>query len=71
MNIIVVSKEEIEAPWRAECKYLQSVILQLETNTKVEVVKEYIKEYVNVENTDRVKHIPYERLLFSKKNKDD
>lgn len=54
MNVIVVSKEEIEAPWRAECEYLQSVIQELELHTKVEVVKEVVKEYVQVENTEKI-----------------
>lgn len=55
MNVIVVSKEEIEAPWRSECEYLQSIILELENRTtKTEVVKEYVKEYVNVENTEKI-----------------
>jgi hypothetical protein len=30
MAIQVVSKEEIEAPWRAECEYLQQIIIELE-----------------------------------------
>jgi hypothetical protein len=30
VGFIVVSKEEIEAPWRDECQYLQSVIQELQ-----------------------------------------
>jgi hypothetical protein len=35
MNVIVVSKEEIEAPWRLECEYLQSLIAELEKRKEV------------------------------------
>lgn len=31
MQIVVVNREEIEAPWRLECEYLQSVITELES----------------------------------------
>lgn len=30
VSVVVVSRDEIEAPWREECLYLQSVIEQLE-----------------------------------------
>ncbi|CAD8190997.1 unnamed protein product [Paramecium pentaurelia] len=36
----VVSREEIEAPWRDEVLYLQSLIAELEKKKTVEVVKE-------------------------------
>jgi hypothetical protein len=55
MNVIVVTKEEIEAPWRQECEYLQTIIQELEQNSKVEVVKEY------VENTEKVTILENER----------
>ena len=58
MNVIVVTKEEIEAPWRSECEFLQSIIQELESNSKVEVVKEY------VENTEKVYSIIYSRSPF-------
>jgi hypothetical protein len=50
MNVVVVSKEDIEAPWRAECEYLQLLIVEMEKNKVVEVKKEFIE----VENTERV-----------------
>ncbi|CAD8095677.1 unnamed protein product [Paramecium sonneborni] len=37
----VVSKEEIEAPWRDEVLYLQQLIAELEKKKTVEVVKEF------------------------------
>jgi len=35
-----VSRDEIEAPWREECLYLQSVVEELEKKKEVQVVKE-------------------------------
>ena len=53
MNIVVVSKEDIEAPWRAECEFLQSVIAELELKkggqVQVQVVKEMVKDTEQVE----------------------
>ncbi|CAD8132290.1 unnamed protein product [Paramecium pentaurelia] len=44
MNIVVVSKEEIETPWRLECEYLQSIIADLERRKEAKVVeKEVVK----------------------------
>ncbi|CAK64110.1 unnamed protein product (macronuclear) [Paramecium tetraurelia] len=52
MNVIVVSKEEIEAPWRLECEYLQSVIAELEKRKEVQVVEKVVeKEKVVVDNS--------------------
>ncbi|CAK79809.1 unnamed protein product (macronuclear) [Paramecium tetraurelia] len=48
MNVIVVSKEEIEAPWRLECEYLQSLIAELEKRKEVQVVE---KEKIVVDNS--------------------
>lgn len=46
MNVIVVSKEEIEAPWRLECEYLQSLIAELEKRKEVQVVEKVVEKVV-------------------------
>ena len=47
MNLIVVSKEDIEAPWRSECEHLQSLIISLQNRPAVndqsdKVLRRYI-----------------------------
>ncbi|CAD8161094.1 unnamed protein product [Paramecium octaurelia] len=52
MNVIVVSKEEIEAPWRLECEYLQSLIAELEKRKEVQVVEKIVeKEKIVTDNS--------------------
>ncbi|KAM3131377.1 hypothetical protein pb186bvf_016559 [Paramecium bursaria] len=46
MNVFVVSKEEIEAPWRLECEYLQSIINELQNSREQVVEKERIVEKI-------------------------
>jgi hypothetical protein len=50
MNIIVVSKEELEAPWRLECQYLQSLVTELEKKLENSNTKQIIEKTV-VDNT--------------------
>ncbi|CAD8083993.1 unnamed protein product [Paramecium primaurelia] len=52
MNIIVVSKEEIEMPWRLECEYLQSLITELQNKQQsksVQIVEKTITDNSRVE----------------------
>ncbi|CAD8101216.1 unnamed protein product [Paramecium sonneborni] len=53
MNIIVVSKEEIEMPWRLECEYLQSIITELQNSQQqsksVQIVEKIITDNSRVE----------------------
>ncbi|CAD8072350.1 unnamed protein product [Paramecium sonneborni] len=52
MNVIVVSKEEIEAPWRLECEYLQSLIAELEKRKEVQIVEKVVeKDKIVVDNS--------------------
>ncbi|CAD8047305.1 unnamed protein product [Paramecium sonneborni] len=46
MNIVVVSKEEIETPWRLECEYLQSIIADLERRKEAKVIEKVVVEKV-------------------------
>ncbi|CAD8140073.1 unnamed protein product [Paramecium octaurelia] len=46
MNLVVVSKEEIETPWRLECEYLQSIIADLERRKEGKVVEKVVVEKV-------------------------
>lgn len=46
MNVIVVSKEEIEAPWRLECEYLQSLITELEKRKDTQIVEKVVEKVV-------------------------
>ncbi|CAD8044197.1 unnamed protein product [Paramecium primaurelia] len=46
MNIVVVSKEEIETPWRLECEYLQSIIADLERRKEAKIVEKVVIEKV-------------------------
>ena len=50
VSVVIVSREEIEQPWREECLYLQSVIKELEKKKEIKVVKEI--DYARVLNNN-------------------
>ena len=53
MSVQVVTKEEIEAPWRQECEYLQSVISELESKrTETKIVEKIVEKEKIVKDTE-------------------
>jgi len=69
MNVIVVSKEEIEAPWRLECEYLQSLIAELERRKDTQIVEKVVEKEKIVMDNSRVEYL--EGQLRSLQNEKD
>lgn len=69
MNVIVVSKEEIEAPWRLECEYLQSLIAELERRKDTQIVEKIVEKEKIVTDNSRVEYL--EGQLRSLQNEKD
>ncbi|CAK60455.1 unnamed protein product (macronuclear) [Paramecium tetraurelia] len=66
MNIVVVSKEEIETPWRLECEYLQSIIGDLERRKEAKVVEKEVVKVVT-DNT-RIESLEAQLLQLRREN---
>ncbi|CAD8054506.1 unnamed protein product [Paramecium sonneborni] len=66
MNIVVVSKEEIETPWRLECEYLQSIIADLERRKEAKVVEKEVVKVVT-DNT-RIEQLEAQLLQLRREN---
>ncbi|CAD8136112.1 unnamed protein product [Paramecium octaurelia] len=66
MNIVVVSKEEIETPWRLECEYLQSIIADLERRKEAKVVEKEVVKVVT-DNT-RIEQLETQLLQLRREN---
>ncbi|CAD8148427.1 unnamed protein product [Paramecium pentaurelia] len=54
VSVVIVSREEIEQPWREECLYLQSVIKELEKKKEIKVVKEI--DYARIKELEEENH---------------
>ncbi|CAD8135085.1 unnamed protein product [Paramecium pentaurelia] len=72
MQIVVVNREEIEAPWRLECEYLQSVITELESRQlETKIVEKVIEKEKIVKDTESITQLENELNRLRLSNQQD